>query len=113
MTEERKTIIADLARMTDLDFVETIYKAIEKRTHTSDTKAERGHFVLTNATLDVDEDIWETDHVGTHDSVHYEAGFVNDAPLCQFGHCGGCNSSLISWAKNAICPVCGASVYCT
>ncbi len=88
MTDKNLELIANLAAMTDLDFVETIYKAIQKRTHTSDTKEERGHFFLSIATLDRDDKTWETDVVGLHCSAEYPNGFVSDAPLCQFGHCG-------------------------
>jgi len=39
-----------------------------------------------------------------------KGNWVEDAHLCQFGTCE-CGRKLISWAKDADCPVCGRKVY--
>lgn len=40
-------------------------------------------------------------------------GWVEDAPLSQYTTCGGCNTKLVSWAKDSNCPKCGKRVYLT
>jgi hypothetical protein len=40
-----------------------------------------------------------------------EEKWADDSPLCQFGEHAGLET--VSWAKNAICPVCGNDVYGT
>jgi len=40
-------------------------------------------------------------------------GWVSDAPLCQMTTCSGCNTKLVSWAKDSNCPKCGKIVYLT
>ncbi len=39
--------------------------------------------------------------------------WVDDAPLCQEGFCSKCKVGVTSWAKDAICFICGNDVYLT
>ena len=37
----------------------------------------------------------------------------DDASLCQHGECCDCKVKVISWAKDAECPICGRGLYLT
>jgi hypothetical protein len=46
-------------------------------------------------------------------ALHNENEWWDDhAIICQSGTCG-CGCQVTSWAKRAICPVCGREVYLT
>ncbi len=114
MTDKGRGVTIDwLSSMTDKDFVELMYEVIQKRSWTSDTEEEQGHFILGNATLDLDDGTWGVDVVGLHDPIRYSNGFEKNVPLCQFGDCPNCGSATVSWAKYAKCSVCGDEVNCT
>ncbi len=114
MTDDRRpSATAWLTSITDKEFAEVVHEVVRGRSRTSDTEAERGHFVLANVSLDRDDGTWGLEVVGLHDSVRYERGFDADVPLCQFGNCSGCGFGVVSWAKHAKCSVCGADAFCT
>lgn len=44
---------------------------------------------------------------------HYRKSWRDDAPLLEFGTCDECNTDVVSWAKEAVCPNCNSSVTLT
>ncbi len=113
LERDRKRLVQQLSALPDKHFAELIHDVVSQRNRTSDTEAERGHFVLATATLNIEDRSWELETVAAPNPVEYPAPFDGDAPLCQFGTCGDCDHSVVSWAKRAICSVCGKDVYCT
>jgi hypothetical protein len=104
--DEREATLQWLAGLTDKAFAEFFYKAVRSRK----TDA-RGHFVLADA--DVSAGRWHVDYVAQPAVEHYDGPWVDDALICQWGQCDSCGSPTRSWAKHAICPVCGSKVYCS
>ena len=51
-------------------------------------------------------------YVASADSKKYPSAIFG-SPLSQGGTCSGCGSNLISYAKEAICPICGSECYLT
>ena len=111
--DSRPHAIAYLKSITDKEFSELVHEAVQGRCQTSDTEAERGHFVLANVSLEPDDRTWELEVVGLHDPQRYSHGFDADVPLSQLGNCAHCGFAMVSWAKHAKCSICGADVYCT
>jgi len=56
---------------------------------------------------------WDVSLVALDDPDEYPDGWAKDAPLCQYATCNECGWDMVSWAKHALCPVCGEKVYCT
>jgi hypothetical protein len=105
--DERQSARRWLAGLTDKAFAEFFYESVGER---KDPRR-GGHFLLAEAALM--DGRWVVDFVGVHDRDSYDALWVDDAPICQSGQCGTCDSEVRSWAKQAICPVCGSNVYAT
>lgn len=107
----RNSVLNWLSSLTDKQFVEFFYEAVESR-DTSEIKGEQGHFVLAD-TSQIPGEKRETVFLGLPDPSAYSDKWVDDAPICQTGQCAECQSWIRSIAKRAICPVCGEKVYCT
>jgi len=96
-----------VAGMTEKQFVEFFYRAVRaQRSRHSDE--EEARFVLADGS-----DGEQPTFIALHDDEQYPSGFADDAPLCQFGTCDECGADVLSVAKHALCPLCGARVYCT
>lgn len=104
-------VLAWLSSMTDKQFVEFFYEAVSDR-DTSEFDGQRGHFVLANTSKMPDEDR-DTVFLAIPDPVHNPNEWSDDCPICQTGQCAECGSWIRCVAKNAICPICEAKVYCT
>jgi hypothetical protein len=105
--DERQAVLRWLAGLADKAFAEFFYEAVRER-KTCDGP---GHFVLADAALM--DGRWYVDLVGVHDAENYDGSWADDAAICQSGKCESCDSEVRSWAKRAICPVCGSKVYAT
>ncbi len=104
-------IIDALGQLTDKQFVEMFYEAVQGRDiYRAEQKAFEAHLVLANAVRDagsVDNSGWTLEVVCSAPGQR----FADDSPLCQTGeHCG---HPTVSWAKRARCPVCGEDAYGT
>lgn len=106
--ELRSHVLGFLQALSDKQFAEFFYEAVRDR-NTSDLEAWSGHLVLANAEK-VDDEPWSIDLLALPED---RDPWSNDADICQSGSCASCSSAVRSWAKQASCPVCGASVYCT
>ncbi len=100
-----------LQSLKDKQFAAFFYDAVSERV-TSDMPEWRGHFLLAHCEH-VDDGPWAFDFIALDDLQKYPEGWVDDVPICQSGRCSGCGSAVRSWAKDAICPVCGGKVRCT
>ena len=114
MTDERTRQLALdwIAKLTDKQFAEFFTEAVRGRL-TSDTKEQRGHFVLADASFDPDDKCWDLAVVCVHDRNHYDGEWDDEAPICQAGECSTCKAETTSWARYSVCPVCGTLVYGT
>ena len=101
---DRAAVLAWIAELSDKQLAEFFYAAGRGRL-TSDLPEWSGHFALAEA--EKPDDRWEVHLVG----LAREKNWVDDAPLCQEGSCGSSGSSVLSWSKNSVCPVCGEAVY--
>lgn len=95
-----------LRRLTDKQFVEVFYDAVQGR-HSYDNVFDT-RWVLANAVRERTEDSvgsWTVELVCPTPGQQWP----DDAIICQAGeHCG---LSTISWGKTSQCPVCGGQVY--
>ncbi|MFN3649552.1 MAG: hypothetical protein ACK47B_08200 [Armatimonadota bacterium] len=108
--QERQRTLRWLRSLTDKGFAELFYEAVKDRK----TDGGYGHFVLAEAARrDLIEGPWDVDFIGLHDREHYGGEWDDDAPICQSGTCRECGVDVRSWAKEAVCPVCGSKVYGT
>ncbi|XZF15960.1 hypothetical protein ACTHGU_07470 [Chitinophagaceae bacterium MMS25-I14] len=110
MTEEM--IINSLQNLTDKQFTELFYKAVQNRRYTSE--GQESHWVLGEAIRFPagEENDWELRTLCIADSKEYSAaGWDDSAPICQSGWC--CNHETASYAKHAICSICEKEVYGT
>ncbi len=108
---DQNAVIAGLQTLTDKRIVELFYEAVKGR-RTSDIKEWRGHLVLADWQK-VENEHWEVQFVALADKSAYDGPWADDAPISQSGECIECANSVCSWAKHAICPVCGNGVNCT
>jgi hypothetical protein len=109
----RQHILGQLASLTDKQFAEFFYEAVRGR-NTADWPGHEGHFVLADAWdeawAEVHDGEW-VDFIGL--AVEQECWSKDPgAPICQSGDCPKCQSRVRSWAKDAVCPVCGERVRC-
>lgn len=100
-----------LGTLTDKQFAEFFYEAVRER-NTSDQKEWNGHFVLAD-TERVTNFSWSLACIALPDPTAYAERWGDDAAICQSGTCMGCDTEVRSWAKHAICPICGTKVYLT
>ena len=99
--------------MTDEQFVEFFYRAVEGRR--VDAQESEGRTALVVALVALEET-----RASTGPSIfvaalpeNHESEWVDDAPICQEGTCHDCGLQLESWAKRVRCPACGSSAYLT
>ena len=102
----KEDAVAWATGLTDKQFVEFVYDVCSRR------KGEE-NFVLVDSRWLEDEGEWGHQFIGRHSPEAYPGGWDDTAPLCQFGQCSDCGVDIISWAKKALCPVCGEQVHCT
>lgn len=112
MSNARVTALTYLTGLSDKAFVEFFYEAVRDRV-TSDIKEGHGHLILADAEKAPDGERWDIEFLALHDRQNYSAEWGDDSPICQSGTCHGCGQIVRSWAKKAICPVCGAQASCT
>ena len=106
--ELRSHALRFIETLSDKQFAEFFYQAVRDR-NTSDLEAWAGHLVLANAEK-VDDEPWSLDLLALPEN---RESWSDDADICQSGACATCSAEVRSWAKQALCPVCGARVYCT
>ena len=53
---------------------------------------------------------WRLSAIGYLDPAHGYAPDFRGEPFCQGGQCESCGTEVWSHVKNALCPICGASV---
>lgn len=114
MDEREVTLRKRLAKrlftmLSDKALAEFLYEAVQGRK----TGSGCGHFVLAAAYARPDGTVDEVCLVGPHHAPSYPQGWADEALICQFGKCSTCRSSVVSWAKQAVCPACGERTYCT
>lgn len=104
---KRESALLWLAGLTDKAFAEFFYEAVRGRKTCDDF----GHFVLADGI--VMDGKWFVDLIAVHDPEEYQGPWADDSPICQESECDVCGSRTRSWAKHALCPVCGTKVYGT
>lgn len=105
--DKRAAALEYLRALCSKEFAEFFYEAVRDRM-TSETPAVRGHFVLADAWFD-DDSGWTADFIALGDSAKYgEGSWAADLPLCESGECHECGTTIRSWAKSMICPICGS-----
>ena len=101
----RDSVIDYLRGLTAKQFAELFYESTQGRhPWPGEKELSEARPVLAYATREKDESgaEWELRIVCPVPDVRW----VDDAPLCQSGnHCG---FDTISWAKQSVCPICGA-----
>ena len=109
---DRSSVIAYLRRLTPKQFAELFYEAGEDMHPWPDEEgSSEVRFVLAYAWRELDDDAPDAPRRLSLMCPARETNWADDAPLCQHGsHCG---QDTISWAKHAVCPVCGGDVYGT
>jgi hypothetical protein len=110
--KQRLEILNWVQELTDKQLVEFFYEAVQGRKISGENDDFRKHFVLAIATSREIKELsswssWKLYTLGLADNQSW----VDDAIICQHGYC--CNHDVISWAKNAICPICEGKVYLT
>ena len=106
--DERARALECVKEMTDKQFVEFVYSAVQGRRRGPPVEEVRTLFVV--ASVDIE---------GGDAAIYVTAlpesteAWVDDALICQEGTCGGCSLQLESWAKNVRCPACGSTAYLT
>jgi hypothetical protein len=111
MANPREVALAYVTRLSHKAFAEFFYAAVRGRV-TSDAEAWRGHFVLADAEQVEDSEPWDVNFIAVHDPQKY-GEWDDAATICQSGNCESCGGRVRSWAKQALCPICGEVVYCT
>lgn len=104
MANERSIALHWLSTLSNKEFAEFFYSAVAER-RTSDIKDWQGHFVLADAQK-VQSEPWAIDFIAIPEG---KESWSADAPICQSGGCGTCGALIRSWAKNAVCPICGSA----
>lgn len=107
-TRDRKNAVSFVRSLSEKEFVEFFYDATAERSF-GDVAEYQNHLIIADSES-IDGEAWETDFLALpEERAHWSA----DAPICQSGKCGKCTARVRSWAKNALCPICGKAVYCT
>lgn len=109
---DKNEVVTWLRSLTDKQFVELFYEAVEGR-HICEPEKEyhKSHLVLAEASkIQFEDDTWDEWEVSLVCPTPGKS-WADDMPLCQIG--GHCNLYTISWAKESTCPVCGGDVYGT
>ncbi|RPJ53840.1 MAG: hypothetical protein EHM23_30140 [Acidobacteria bacterium] len=110
MPEEKnlspEDVLSWTSGLTDKEFAEFFYNAVKNR-NTAEIGA--GHFVLGD-TWKLPEEPWSVDLIAMPRAGRHECA---EDIICETGTCTECGSRVRSWAKNAICPVCGTDVRCS
>ena len=104
----RRDLVNGLRTLTDKQFVEVFYEAVEGRYVSGDPSYE-AHLVLANAfrSLEGAGKTWTVELI----CPTPDQDWVDDAPICQAGeHCG---MPTASGAKQSTCPVCGGELHGT
>jgi hypothetical protein len=100
-----------LAERSDKELVELFNEVLETRRQGLPSQAEERLIVAQVAPSG--PGAWDLLAVAPDDADEYPQGWASDAPLCQYATCPECGWDLVSWAKHALCPVCGEKCYCT
>lgn len=104
----RTQIIAFLKRLTDKQFVELFYEAVEERVILGNSPGD-SKLILANASRDSDESgKWEVDLLALHDRSAYDSEWADDVLFCQESESEGFR--VLSYAKQMICPITGRSI---
>jgi hypothetical protein len=117
-------IVEALLALNPEDFLQVIMASLAGReTGSVDRWPTKSHFVLCDAATEVVcdsnlralgwSDDWTVSSVARPDQAFYGSVGWRESELCQYGECGTCGTPVVSAAKNAICPVCGAGAHCT
>src|SRR4051794_36541935 len=104
----RLDLVDGLRAPTGKQFGEVFYEAVQGRDiYSAERNVFDAHLVLANAVRDRGKGAdgrWSLELI----CLAPKQEWVDDAPICQAGeHCG---MSTASWAKEAMCPVCGREV---
>jgi len=111
----KNDIIKSMKSLSDKQFIELLYEVVKGRfIYKGEENYTQSHLVVANACRlkndnNKDWGEWSLELIAKHDSKIYPKGWADDSLICQSGEC--CGHEVISWAKNAICPICGKEVY--
>jgi hypothetical protein len=103
-----------ISSLTEKQLTEFLVQAFKTRKD-SDELAEI-HFFVGHAfryKQDAAMEPWSLQIACIHDPEEYPDGWMDDAPLCQYGHCSNCKVETVSYAKQSLCSLCGKPVYGT
>jgi hypothetical protein len=109
----RKELIESIEKLTNKEFVELFYElSRDRHIYSGEEEYIRARLVLGNATSDLDNhDRWSPWKLEILCPSRSGESWPDDSSICQAGeHCG---HETMSWAKNAVCPICGGEVYGT
>lgn len=118
-TDADRALAAELISLPDEHLLEVLRQVFaERRPNPEEDAYNRNRFFLATASsLLADDEVtwepWEIEAVAYPDPDHYDGGLGPDYGFCQFGECLTCGTATRSNVKNAICPICGTSVYGT
>ncbi len=111
----RTELIDTLSGLTEKQFVELFYEIANNRR--DQTEYDKSHWTLVEARLietlhkvGKRSQTWYTEFLCVANPVEYPDGWADDVPICQNGTCHNCGYDFISYAKEAICAVCGGNV---
>jgi hypothetical protein len=109
---EHPEIVEALRKLTDKQFVELFYLAVEGRNiYEAERSFVQAHLVLANAQRhQEDGEEWSPWKLQVLCPTPQQ-DWTTDAPICQFGK--HCDVETASWSKNSQCPICGGTVYGT
>ena len=95
--------------LTEKQLTEFLGQAFKARNKRSEVHFFLGHAFKQDATTEP----WSLQIACAHDPKEYPKGWINDAPLCQYGYCSKCKMETVSYAKQCLCALCGKPVYGT
>ncbi|GAA4237606.1 hypothetical protein GCM10022254_50120 [Actinomadura meridiana] len=114
--DERERLAQDLLRLGLPELVDVLRRVLPA--HAEEDTAMPSVLILAEISLPLDGDSSLTEPpfieaVAWPDRDDYDGGFGSDLGLYEQGRCAGCELDVISSAKRAFCPVCGAVCHLT
>lgn len=120
--DKRDEVLTWMRTLTLKEFAELFYEAapdMKLWNFEDEVEAQRfadinEHLILSYVELDerTDKPIYWIKFIGLPDAERNSINYPRDANLSEEGKCE-CEHQIISWTKQAICPLCGRKVHLT